>query len=44
MEICDDEMRNILTSEEYSVVAGGEKPNIKFMAVEAVKGIESRFN
>ena len=44
VEICDDEMRNILTSEEYSVVAGGEKPNIKFMAVEAVKGIESRFN
>ena len=42
--VCDNKLKNILTPEEYSVVVGSEKVNVKFAAVEAVKKIENYFN
>ncbi len=41
--IQEEELKNILTSEEYSIITGCDKINIKFATVELVKEIESYF-
>ena len=39
-----EELKNILSNEEYSVIADRDGINFKFAAVEAVKKVETSFN